>query len=174
MRIMKQMFLPTGLLLLTFFSAVVYAGCSSEQPNSFTEDARANERAFKARTFEESTILLTKGGESEECNSLGDKGSSEANGQCASSAEPTPVPNVVGMKAEAACRRLLRGDWMAYIWGKREAASGSVEPGRIVAQKPKAGRVLQPQGTFLFVSKPFPDVLPKNTHCASRKVGPSH
>ncbi len=166
------MFLPTGLLLLTFFSVLVYAGCSSEQPNFPSENARANEQAFTAQPFEKSTILLSKGSASAECSSPGKEGSPGAYGQCAPLAEPAPVPDVVGMKAEAACRRLLRGDWMAYIWGKREAASGSVELGRIVAQKPKASTVLQPQGIFLLVSKPFPDVLPQNTHCASRKVGP--
>ena len=65
----------------------------------------------------------------------------------------------------------MRDGWMVYIWGKRDTRSGSVEPGRIIAQKPAPGTVLQPQGIFLFVAKPFPEALPKNTHCAFRKVG---
>ncbi len=170
---MKHLFLNTKLSLLTLFSVLVCVGCSFGQPDFPTEDPTANEQASnETRTFEESTMLLTRGSEDEDCGSPEDEGSSKALGQCASSAEPAPVPDVVGMKAEAACRKLLRGGWMAYIWGKRDVSGSSVKPGRIVAQKPRACTVLQPQGTFLFVAKPFPDVLPKNTHCASGKVGP--
>jgi hypothetical protein len=90
---------------------------------------------------------------------------------CAPERNPHAIPNVVGMKVEAACRTLLRKDYLAYVWGKRH--SEEFEPGRVVAQKPKAGsKPGVPHGVFLFVSKPVPDMLQSNTHCAERKVGP--
>ena len=103
--------------------------------------------------------LLSDVGEMEECGSPpGDGGSSEPQAQCAPPSNPTPVPDVVGMGVEEACRTLLREEFLAYVYGKRDVEG--VRPGRVAAQKPAAGKVLQPQGVFLFVSKPFPDVLP--------------
>ena len=84
---------------------------------------------------------------------------------------PNPIPNVVGMRVETACRILLQKQFLAYIWGKKH--SDEFGPGRVVAQKPEAGiKPGVPHGVFLYVSKPFPDVLPQDTHCAERTVGP--
>lgn len=90
---------------------------------------------------------------------------------CAPPSNSTPVPDVVGMRVEEACRTLLREDFLGYVYGKRDDEGSSTRPGRVVAQKPRAGKVLDPQGAFLFVAKPFPDVLPRGTHCAQREVG---
>lgn len=106
----------------------------------------------------------------EQCGSPGDGGSSEAQAQCAPPLNPTPVPDVVGMGAEEACRALLREDFHAYVYGKRDAEGA--RPGLVVAQRPRAGEVIQPRGVFLFVARPFPDVPPRGTHCAQREVGP--
>ncbi len=84
---------------------------------------------------------------------------------------PNPIPNVVGMKVEMACRTLLRKEHLGYVWGKRH--SDEFGAGHVVAQKPEPGfRPGVSHGVFLFVSKPFPDVLPRNTSCAERTVGP--
>ncbi len=86
------------------------------------------------------------------------------------SATPTPVPDVVGMKAEEACRTLERAGGNAYIFGKRDAG-GSVEPGQVVEQRPPVPGPENPPNTVLFVAKPFPDTLPEGTSCSQRKVG---
>ena len=84
---------------------------------------------------------------------------------------PNPIPDVVGMKVEMACRTLLRKEHLGYVWGKRH--SEEFGAGRVVAQKPEPiYRPGVPHGVFLFVSKPFPDVLPQETSCAERTVGP--
>jgi len=86
----------------------------------------------------------------EQCGSPGDGGSSEAQAQCAPPLNPTPVPDVVGMGAEEACRALLREDFLAYVYGKRDAEGA--RPELVVAQRPRAGEVIQPRGVFLFVA----------------------
>ena len=90
------------------------------------------------------------------------------------SASPTvaPVPDVVGMKAEEACRTLQRAGGNAYVFGKREVGDASAKPGHIVAQRPATPGPEDPRNTFLFVAKPFPDTLPDDTSCARREVGP--
>ena len=51
--------------------------------------------------------LLSDGGRMEECGSPPkDGGSSEPQAQCAPPSNPTPVPDVVGMRVEEACRSL--------------------------------------------------------------------
>ena len=115
--------------------------------------------------------LLSDCSRMEECGSPPkDGGSSEPQAQCAPPSNPTPVPDVVGMRVEEACRTLFRKEFLAYVHGRRDVEGA--RPGRVVAQKPAAGKTIQPQGTFLFVAKPFPGVLPRNTHCAQREVGP--
>jgi PASTA domain-containing protein len=84
---------------------------------------------------------------------------------------PNPIPDVVGMKVEMACRTLLRKEHLGYVWSKRH--SDEFGTGRVVAQKPEPGfRPGVPHGVFLFVAKPFPAVLPRDTSCAERTVGP--
>ncbi len=91
--------------------------------------------------------------------------------QCAASPNSYKIPKVVGMRVEAACQAMLQKEFLAYVYGKRH--SSEFGPGRIVLQKPKAGTVPGgPTGVFLLVSKPFPDLLPRDTSCAQRKVGP--
>lgn len=94
----------------------------------------------------------------------------EEPGSASASATPTPVPNVVGMEAEEACRTLQRAGSNAYVFGKRDAG-GSTEPGQIVEQRPATPGPEVPPNTLLFVAKPFPDMLPKDTSCTARKVG---
>ena len=90
--------------------------------------------------------------------------------QCAASPNSHAVPNVIGMRVEAACRVMLRKEFMAYVYDKKQ--SSEFGPGRIVLQKPKAGSVPGgPTGVFLVVSKPFPDRLPPGTSCAQRTIG---
>jgi hypothetical protein len=84
---------------------------------------------------------------------------------------PNPIPNMVGMRVETACRTLLRKEHLGYVWGKRSSEEFGAR--RVVAQKPEAGfKPGVPHGVFLFVSRPFPDVLPRDTSCAERTVGP--
>ena len=90
------------------------------------------------------------------------------------SASPTaaPVPDVVGIKVEKACRTLRRAGGNAYVFGQREAGDASVKPGHIVAQSPAKPGPEGPRNTFLFVAKPFADTVPDHTSCARREVGP--
>ena len=85
-------------------------------------------------------------------------------------ATPTPVPDVVGMEADEACRTLERAGGNAYIFGKRDAG-GSVEPGQVVEQRPLGPGPENPRNTVLFVAKPFPDTLPEGTPAPSAKWG---
>lgn len=79
-----------------------------------------------------------------------------------------PVPDVVGMKAEPACRALLRGGYAGGVVGEVEAAG--VRPGRVVEQGPKpgyeggAGQLVR-----LVVSAPFRDALPQGSPCVERR-----
>ena len=90
------------------------------------------------------------------------------------SASPTaaPVPDVVDMKVEEACKTLRRAGGNAYVFGKREVGDGSVKPGHVVEQRPATPGPEDPRNTFLFVAKPFPDILPDDTSCTRREVGP--
>ncbi len=164
-------------VVLGFVALVLGASCYPRQPAGECPDNEACDRGASAtaeRTITSASreeTLLSDSGEMEDCGSPpGDEGPSEPQAQCAPPSNPTPVPDVVGMGVEEACRTLLRKEFLAYVYGKR--AVEGVRPGRVVVQKPTADKVLQPQGVFLFVSKPFPDTLPDNTHCASSKVGP--
>ena len=73
------------------------------------------------------------------------------------SASPTaaPVPDVVGMKVEEACRTLRRAGGNAYVFGKREFGDASVKAGHIVAQRPATPGPEDPRNTFLSGAKPF-------------------
>ena len=87
------------------------------------------------------------------------------NAQCAPPPNSYEIPEVVGMRVEAACRAMLRKEFVPYVYGKRQ--SSEFGPGRVVLQNPEAGSIPGgPTGVFLFVSKPFPDLLPRDTHCA--------
>ena len=73
--------------------------------------------------------------------------------------------NVIGRRVEVACRAMLRKDFLPYVSGKRQ--SSEFGPRRVVLQNPEAGSIPGgPTGVFLFVSDPFPDLLPRDTHRA--------
>lgn len=80
-----------------------------------------------------------------------------------------PVPDVVGMKAETACRALLRSGYAGGIFG--EAGAADVGPGRVVEQDPKPGyEGGEGQLVHLVVSAPFRDVLARGSHCVERRA----
>ena len=93
------------------------------------------------------------------------------NAECAPPPNSYAIPNVVGMKVGKACEAMARKEFSAYVYSERQ--SREVGPGRIVSQKPRAGSVPGgPTGVLLVVSGPFPDLLPRSTSCANRRIGP--
>lgn len=78
-----------------------------------------------------------------------------------------PVPDVVGMKAENACRALSRSGYSGGIFGE---APGAV-PGHVVKQAPKPGYMGgEGQLVHLTVSGPFRDALARGSACVDRRA----
>ena len=79
-----------------------------------------------------------------------------------------PVPDVVGMGVEAACRTLGRSDYAGGIFVVKR--SDEVGPGRVVAQDPKPGAKYGLGGSVhLIASEPFAvEKLPRNSNCVDR------
>ena len=87
------------------------------------------------------------------------------NVQCAPSPNSYEIPEVFGMRVEAACQAMLRREFAPHVHGKRQSAEFGL--GRVVPQNPEAGSIPGGStGVFLFVSEPFPDLLPRDTHRA--------
>lgn len=82
-----------------------------------------------------------------------------------------PVPDVVGTKAAAACRALLRDGYAGGIFGEVERTD--VRPGSVVEQDPKPGHEgFEGQLVHLVVSAPFLDALPRSYPCVERRDRP--
>lgn len=89
------------------------------------------------------------------------------NAQCAA-ANDRPVPNVVGMQVEDACRALGRSAYSGGVFAVERG--GGAEAGRIAAQDPKPGaRYFEGAMVHLVVSGPFAvEELPRNSNCVDR------
>ena len=75
--------------------------------------------------------------ESEDMAAAGDGGAGGGGGR----RNDRPVPDVVGMRAAAACRKLFSSDYAGYV--VRTVDEAGIGPGRVVSQRPEAG----PAGT---------------------------
>lgn len=158
------------LAIIAVVSVLLMAGCAALGTGG-TESGCEDDRscAGSARTSEPRSASLTP--KREEPTRRGKPAYEEEcpdGGACVSK-NYEPVPSVVGLGVEAACRELKRFQYSGTVFFSEDA--GGAKTGRVAEQIPEAGaRTGVDAPVYLGLPAPLPERLPPQTSCPRRDV----